>query len=89
MLQDRIELYKKIEKERNSKLLVFVTGDRQNLETQISSEMQDHFVNHLDKFNLPKKLSLYLYTRGGDTMAAWSLINLIKQFCDEYEVQEL
>jgi hypothetical protein len=86
MLQDRIELYKKIEKERNSKLLVFVTGDRQNLETQISSEMQDYFVNHLDKFNLPKKLSLYLYTRGGDTMAAWSLINLIKQFCDEYEV---
>ncbi|MFA5805989.1 MAG: hypothetical protein WC879_15235 [Melioribacteraceae bacterium] len=48
--------------------------------------MQDYFVNHLDKFNLPKKLSLYLYTRGGDTMAAWSLINLIKQFCDEYEV---
>ncbi|MCU0405362.1 MAG: hypothetical protein MUE64_00065 [Ignavibacteriaceae bacterium] len=86
MLKDRIELYKKIEKERNSKLLVFVTGDRQNLETQISTEMQDYFVNHLDKFNLPKKLSLFLYTRGGDTMAAWSLINLIKQFCDEYEV---
>lgn len=86
MKKDRIELYKKIEKERNSKLLVFVTGDRQNLETQISPEMQDHFVNHLDKFNLPKKLTLYLYTRGGDTMAAWSLINLIKQFCDEYEV---
>lgn len=86
MKRDRIELYKRIEKERNSKLLVFVTGDRQNLETQISPEMQDYFVNHLDRFNLPKKLSLYLYTRGGDTMAAWSLINLIKQFCDEYEV---
>lgn len=86
MIKDRIELYKKIEKERNSKLLVFITGDRQNLETQISPEMQDYFVNHLDKFNSPKKLSLYLYTRGGDTMVAWSLINLIKQFCDEYEV---
>lgn len=86
MLKDRIDLYKKIEKERNSKLLVFFTGDRPNLETQISSEMQDYFVNHLDKFGLPKKLSLYLYTRGGDTMATWSLINLIKQFCDEYEV---
>jgi hypothetical protein len=86
MLKDRLELYKQIEQERQSKLLVFVTGDKVGMETQISSEMPEYFVNHLDKFNLPKKISLLLYTRGGDTMAAWSLINLIKQFCDEYEV---
>jgi hypothetical protein len=86
MLRDRLELYRKIETEKKSKLLVFITGDKPGMETQISSEMQDYFVNHLDKFNLPKKISLYLYTRGGDTMAAWSLINLIKQFCQEYEV---
>lgn len=86
MLKDRLELYKQIEAERQSKLIVFVTGDKVGMETQISSEMPEYFVNHLDKFNLPKKISLFLYTRGGDTMAAWSLINLIKQFCDEYEV---
>jgi hypothetical protein len=86
MLKERIDLYKEIEKERNSKLLIFITGDRPNLETQISSEMQDYFVDHLDKFDLPDKISLFLYTRGGDTMAAWSLINLIKQFCKSYEV---
>ena len=86
MIKDRLQLYKEIETERNSKLLVFITGDRPNLETQISSEMQDYFVDHLDKFNLPEKISLFLYTRGGDTMAAWSLINLIKQFCKSYEV---
>ena len=86
MIKDRLQLYKEIETERNSKLLVFITGDRPNLETQIPSEMQDYFVDHLDKFNLPEKISLFLYTRGGDTMAAWSLINLIKQFCKSYEV---
>ena len=86
MIKDRLQLYKEIETERNSKLLVFITGDRPNLETQISSEMQDYFVDHLDKFNLPEKITLFLYTRGGDTMAAWSLINLIKQFCKSYEV---
>jgi hypothetical protein len=86
MLKDRLQLYKEIETERKSKLLVFITGDRPNLETQISSEMQDYFVNHLDKFDLPDKITLFLYTRGGDTMAAWSLINLIKQFCKSYEV---
>jgi hypothetical protein len=86
MKSDRLKLYKEIETERGSKLLVFITGDRPNLETQISSEMQDYFVNHLDKFELTDKISLFLYTRGGDTMAAWSLINLIKQFCKYYEV---
>lgn len=86
MFTDRLKLYKEIEAERKSKLLVFITGDRPNLETQISSEMQDYFVNHLDKFELPDKITLFLYTRGGDTMAAWSLINLIKQFCKSYEV---
>lgn len=86
MKKDRLQLYKEIEAERKSKLLVFITGDRPNLETQISSEMQDYFVNHLDKFDLPEKITLFLYTRGGDTMAAWSLINLIKQFCKSYEV---
>lgn len=86
MLADRLALYKKIEEERGSKLLVFITGDKPGMETQISPEMQEYFVDHLDKFNLPKKISVYLYTRGGDTMAAWGLINLIKQFCDEYEV---
>lgn len=76
MFNDILNNYRQIERERNSKLLVFVTGERPNLETQISSEMHDYFVNYLDKFHLPDKISLYLYTRGGDTMAAWSLINL-------------
>lgn len=86
MINDRIELYKQIEAERQSKLIVYITGDKPGMETQISHEIHDLFVNHLDKFNLPPKITLYLYTRGGDTMAAWGLINLLKQFCQEYEV---
>lgn len=86
MLTDRINLYHKIEQSRNSKLIVYVTGDRPGMETQISNDIHDLFLNHLDKFNLPQKITLYLYTRGGDTMAAWGLINLLQQFCEEYEV---
>jgi hypothetical protein len=86
MLKDRLSYYKKIEQERNSKLLLYVTGDKPGMETQISPEVHDMFLNHLDRFNLPEKITLYLYTRGGDTMAAWGLINLLKQFCNNYEV---
>ncbi|WP_163831143.1 SDH family Clp fold serine proteinase [Spartinivicinus ruber] len=86
MFQQRLDIYKDIEKQRNSKIIVFITGDRPGLETQIHSEVYDYFVNHLDKIGVTAKISLYLYTRGGNTLAAWSIVNLIRLFCDELEV---
>lgn len=86
MFKDRIDLYNLIEKKRESKLLVYVTGDRPGFETQIHSEILDYFIDHLDRIGKPKKISLLLYTRGGNTLGAWSLVNLIRQFCDEFEV---
>lgn len=86
MFKDRIENYKKIENLRNSKLLVYITGDRPGFETQIHPEILDYFINHLDNLRKEKKITLLLYTRGGNTLAAWSLTNLIRQFCDEFEV---
>lgn len=86
MLKERIENYKWLEENRQSKLLVYVTGDRQGMETQIATDVLDYFSEHLDNFNKVPKISLLLYTRGGDTMAAWSLVNLIRQFCNEFEV---
>jgi len=84
--QNRLELYKEIEKRRDSKLLVYVTGDRTGLETKIHSEVLNFFVDHLDIIGDVPKISLYLYTRGGDTLAAWSIANLIRQYCEEFEV---
>ncbi len=86
MFKDRIDNYKLLESRRESKLLVYVTGDRPGLETQIHQEILDYFINHLDIMNDCKKISLFLYTRGGNTLAAWSLVNLIRQFCDHFEV---
>ena len=86
MYSDRISLYQELEKLRNSKLLVYITGDRPGLETQIHSEILDYFIDHLDKIGKQQKISLFLYTRGGNTLAAWSLVNFIRQFCEDFEV---
>ena len=86
MYQDRIELYKQLETERESRVLVYVTGDRRGLETKIASEVLDLFVEHLDLMGDVDKISLYLYTTGGVTLAAWGIANLIRQFCEEFEV---
>ncbi len=86
MYQERIENYKRLEKARNSKLLVYITSDRPNLGTQIASDILSPFSEHLDKIGDVDKISLFIYTRGGNTLAAWTLVNLIRNFCKDFEI---
>lgn len=86
MLKDRIALYKQLEEKRNSKLLVYATSDRRGLETQIAPDILSPFTNHLDIIGDVEKISLLLYTRGGNTLTAWTLVNLIRNFCKDFEV---
>jgi len=86
MNPNRSRLLQDLEKARDSRVLVYVTGDRQGLETKIGSDVLDFFVHHLDAIGDGPRISLFLYTRGGDTLAAWSIANLILQFCDDLEV---
>ena len=86
MHKDRINNYKKLEEDRKSKLIVYATSDRRGLETNIAEDILSIFTDHLDKVGDVEKISLYLYTRGGSTLTAWSLVNLIRNFCKNFEV---
>lgn len=86
MFKDRIKLYGELEKSRNSKLLVYTTGDRRGMETQMASDVLERFVEHLDLFKEANKITLLLHSRGGETSAGWSIANLIRSFCNEFEV---
>ena len=86
MYADRVPLYHKLEQEYNSKLLVYVTSDRANMGAQIASDVIDCFIDHLDKIRPCKKISLFLYTRGGDTSAARNIVNLLRMYCDTLQV---
>lgn len=86
MYNERKVFYEKIEKERGSKVIAFVTGDRENLGTQIGSDVPDILIEHLDVIGKADMISLILYTRGGDTLAAWNIVNLIREFCRELEI---
>lgn len=82
----RTELYKKLEKEFNTKVITYVTGDRPGFESHIAQDVIDLFIDHLDNIGPVPKISLFLYTRGGDTAVAWNIVNLIKMYCDDFEV---
>ena len=86
MYQDRLKFYEELEAKLDTKLISYVTSDRQGFETQIAGDVIDIFIDQLDKIGVVEKISLFLYTRGGDTAAAWNIINLLRQFCDFLQV---
>jgi hypothetical protein len=82
----RQPIYKKIEVERKTRVFALVTGERVGLQTQIAGDAVGPFVSLLDAVGPTPKISLILDTLGGQTAAAWRLINLVRSFCDELEV---
>lgn len=86
MYRERIELYKALEEEFNSKVITYVTSDRPNMSAQIAPDVIDYLIDHLDKIGPCPKISLILYTRGGDTSAARNIVNLIRMYGDSLQV---
>jgi hypothetical protein len=83
---DRLDSYQKIEELFDAKLITFVTGDRKGLETQVHKEVLGFMVHHLDVIGKCPRIVLYLHSLGGDTIAGFSIVNLLRQFCDEFIV---
>lgn len=86
MYAERQALYRRIQAKRKSQVIAIVTGDRPGQEAQIAKDIVDLLGPLLDKLRNPKKISLILYTQGGDIIAAWSLVKLLREFCDDFEV---
>jgi len=79
-------LIQKIEKARNSKLITYVTGDRQPFVTKVAEDIIPIFARHLEKIGKQDKISLFLYTRGGDMITPIRLIKLMRSYADEIEM---
>ena len=86
MYKERKNIYSNIEKFMDSRVICYVTGDRQNLEIHIDQDVLEHFGDHLYKMGMTKRITLIIHSRGGITLAGWSLVNLIRQFCDEFNI---
>ena len=85
-LTARADLLAQIESQRRAKAILYATGDRDGLETRIGQDVIDLFVDHLDDIGPVERIALLLYTSGGNTSAAWNIVNLVRMFCDDFEV---
>ncbi len=85
-LDERIAIIKEVEQIRDSKVICYLTGDRPGFETRIGKDVFSHLYSHLNNFGNVKNIDLFLYTRGGDTIAAFGIVNQIREFCEKFSV---
>lgn len=88
--EDNFEIQiKALEKARNSKVIVYITSDKEPgniFSTQIAPDVLPYFKKILKKIGDTKKITLALYTNGGLLDTPWPLVNLIRSHCHDFEV---
>jgi len=82
----RSDLIKKLEIERGSRVISYVTSDRPPFATKIAGDIIPLLGDLLEKIGKVKKISLFLYTSGGDMLAPIRIVKLIRNHCDKFEV---
>jgi hypothetical protein len=81
----QLELISSIEDQRGSRVITYITSDRPPpLRATIAIDIVPLFYEHLKNIGRVPKIDLYLYSQGGDTIVPWRLVNLLREFCDEF-----
>ena len=81
--QYRLDLIRDIESRRGSKLICYITSDRLGLPGPIwwpDVRVIERHVAALAASKQTKKLDFLIYTPGGDALAPWSLVSMIREY---------
>ncbi len=74
----RLQYIKSLESLRESSIIVMVSG--------MYEDVLEPLARHLEAIEDPQKLSLFLRTGGGDTTTSFNIVNMIKQYFEEFEI---
>ncbi|MBD2098473.1 hypothetical protein H6F90_25715 [Trichocoleus sp. FACHB-591] len=86
---ERCQIMQKIQNERNSFVISYVTSTRQGLEVQMAMDSVRKIYEHLRLITTPKsetKIDLFLYSNGGDGTVPWRLVTLIREYTNNFSV---
>ncbi len=88
--QDRIDVLNKMQDKNGSKVIAYITGDRQQLfQARIAEDAARIMFDHLLKLGRSpklKRIDLFLFSRGGDVSVPWRIISMLREFCEEFVV---
>src|SRR3989339_789342 len=84
---DKKQLIQEIEKARNSKVITYLTSDRQGpVNARVAMDIIPIISKQLRQIGKVENIDLFLYSTGGDTMVPWRLVSMIREYCDKFSV---
>ncbi|MDP2638677.1 MAG: hypothetical protein Q8P06_00705 [Candidatus Azambacteria bacterium] len=84
---DKKQLIQQIEESRKSRVITYLTSDRQGpFNARIAMDVIPLIGKQLQTIGKTENIDLFLYSAGGDTMAPWRLVSMIREYCDKFSV---
>lgn len=80
-------LIQKIEDLRKSRVVTYLTSDRQGpINARVAMDIIPVVSSQLRSIGKTKNIDLFLYSAGGDTMVPWRLVSMVREYCDKFSV---
>lgn len=84
---DKKSLIRQIEKLRKSRVITYLTSDRQGpVNARVAMDTVPVISKQLQVIGKTPSIDLFLYSTGGDTMVPWRLVSMIREYCDNFSV---
>ncbi|MFH0852099.1 MAG: hypothetical protein V1845_00610 [bacterium] len=84
---DKKQLIQKIEELRKSRVITYLTSDRQGpMNARIAMDVIPIISKQLRAIGKTDSIDLFLYSSGGDTMVPWRMVSMIREYCDKFSV---
>jgi len=82
------KILKDLQSKRGSKIITYIVSTRSGVSFQIADDAVRIIYDHLEQLNIKngEKLDLFLHSFGGVGVVPWKLVNLIREFTDNFEV---
>ncbi|PJA63077.1 MAG: hypothetical protein CO161_02975 [Candidatus Portnoybacteria bacterium CG_4_9_14_3_um_filter_44_9] len=84
---DKKQLIKQIEDLRKSRVITYLTSDRQGpMNARVAMDIIPVISKQLRKIGKTDKIDFFLYSAGGDTMVPWRLVSMMREYCNKFSV---
>ena len=83
---ERKALIERIEEARSSRVVVYITGDRQPTGALIGDDAIRPLYDHLRHIDTAERLDLFIYSRGGDIDVPWRIATALRTTAPEWNV---
>lgn len=84
---DKKQLIQQIEKSRGSRVITYLTSDRQGpFNARIVVDVIPLISKQLQAIGKTQNIDLFLYSAGGDTMVPWRMVSMVREYCEKFSV---